>query len=169
VKVARTALEGVLLVEPRVFRDDRGFFLETYHAARYADAGIAGPLRGLHAQRARPQGKLVQVVAGTIWDVAVDLRAGSPTYGRWVGATLSADPPVQLWVPPGFAHGFCVLSDTADVEYKVTAPYDPTDEVRIAWNDPDLAIAWPIATPSLSPKDRDAAPLAAQGYPPVRR
>lgn len=180
-RVVATPIEGVLLVEPKVFKDGRGFFLETWHAQRYADAGIPGPfvqdnrsrsvrgtLRGLHAQRARPQGKLVSVVAGEIWDVAVDLRPGSPTYGRWFGATLTADPPLQLWVPAGLAHGFCVLSDMADVEYKVTAPYDPSDEVRIAWHDPDLAIAWPVTDPAVSPKDAAALPLRAQGYPPVR-
>lgn len=179
-KVTSTPIEGVLLVEPRVLRDGRGFFVETWHAQRYANVGIPGPfvqdnrsrsvrgtLRGLHAQRARPQGKLVSVVAGEIWDVAVDLRPGSPTYGRWFGATLTAEPPLQLWIPPGLAHGFCVLSETADVEYKVTTPYDPADEVRIAWDDPDLAIPWPVTDPAISPKDAAAEPLTAQGFPPV--
>ena len=179
-RIVSTPIEGVLLVEPKVFKDSRGFFLETWHAQRYADAGIPGPfvqdnrsrsvrgtLRGLHAQRQRPQGKLVSVVAGETWAVAADPRPGSPPYGRWFGATLTADPPLQLWVPAGLAHGFCVLSDTADVEYKVTTPYDPSDEIRIAWHDPDLAIAWPVTDPAVSPKDAAALPLRAQGYPPV--
>lgn len=179
-KVTPTPLPGVLLLEPTVHRDGRGWFLETWAERRYADAGVVGPfvqdnrsrsargtLRGLHAQRARPQGKLVQVVAGEIFDVAVDLRPGSPAYGRWFGARLTADPPVQLWVPPGLAHGFCVLSDLADVEYKVTAPWDPADEVRIAWDDPDLGIVWPVREPVLSDKDRAAPRLVALGYPPV--
>lgn len=181
-KVTPTPIDGVLVIAPKVFHDGRGFFLESWHAQRYADVGVAGPfvqdnrsrsvrgtLRGLHAQRARPQGKLVSVVAGEIWDVAVDLRPASPTYGRWFGATLTAEPPLQLWVPPGLAHGFCVLSDTADVEYKVTTPYDPADEVRIAWNDPDLGIPWPVTDPAVSAKDAAALGLTAQGYPAVRR
>lgn len=181
--VRPTPLPGVLLIEPRVFPDARGSFVETFHAQRYADAGVPGPfvqdnrsvsrrgtLRGLHAQRARPQGKLVGVVVGEIHDVVVDLRPDSPAYGRWYGVTLRADPYVQLFVPPGFAHGFCVLSATATVDYKVTAPYDPADEVRIAWDDPDLAIAWPVAAPDLSEKDRAAPRLVDAGYPrPPRR
>jgi dTDP-4-dehydrorhamnose 3,5-epimerase len=180
-KVVPTAIPDVLVVEPAVFRDGRGHFLETWHAERYRAAGIPdafvqdnrsrsvrGTLRGLHAQRSKPQGKLVQVVAGEVFDVAVDLRRGSPTYGRWVGVTLSADSFRQMWVPAGFAHGFCVTSDTADVEYKCTAPYDAADELRIAWDDPDLAITWPVASPALSPKDAAAPRLSALGFPPPR-
>lgn len=159
-------LPGVVLVEPRVFGDERGFFLETYHRERYADGGIdvefvqdnhsrsIGPiLRGLHAQRRNPQGKLVRCVEGSIWDVAVDARAGSPTFGRWVAEELSAANHRQLYVPPGFLHGFCVLASPAQVEYKCTALYDPSDEIGVIWNDPDLAIAWPVARPTLSAKD----------------
>ncbi len=159
-------LPGVVLVEPRVFGDERGFFLETYHRQRYADGGIdvefvqdnhsrsIGPiLRGLHAQRRNPQGKLVRCVEGSIWDVAVDARPGSPTFGRWVAEELSAANYRQLYVPPGFLHGFCVLTSPAQVEYKCTALYDPSDEIGVIWNDPDLAIAWPVARPTLSTKD----------------
>lgn len=159
-------LPGVVLVEPRVFGDERGFFLETYHRERYADGGIdvefvqdnhsrsIGPiLRGLHAQRRNPQGKLVRCVEGSIWDVAVDARTGSPTFGRWVAEELSAANHRQLYVPPGFLHGFCVLASPAQVEYKCTALYDPSDEIGVIWNDPDLAIAWPVARPTLSAKD----------------
>jgi dTDP-4-dehydrorhamnose 3,5-epimerase len=173
VRVEPTALSGVLLVEPDVHRDARGFFLETYHAAKYAAVGITarfvqdnhsrsqGPiLRGLHAQLKRPQGKLVRAVEGTIFDVAVDIRRGSPTFARWIGYELSADNFRQLWVPGGFAHGFCVLTAAAQVEYKCTELYDPADELSIAWNDPEIGIAWPIAAPVLSPKDAAAPPLA---------
>jgi dTDP-4-dehydrorhamnose 3,5-epimerase len=172
VKVIPTELPGVLLLEPRVFGDDRGFFMETYHAKRYADAGIPGPfvqdnlsrstkgtLRGLHFQEPRAQGKLVQVLAGTVWDVAVDVRKGSPTFGRWVGIELSGENKRQLWVPPGFAHGFCVVSESADFHYKCTELYAPETERAIAWNDPDLAIAWPLTEPLLSPKDARAPRL----------
>lgn len=170
---APTAIPDVVLVTPDVFRDERGFFLETYHAARYAAAGIdatfvqdnhsrsrSGILRGLHAQRRRPQGKLVRAVEGRIFDVAVDVRRGSPTYRRWVGEVLSADNFRQLWVPPGFLHGFLVLSDIAQVEYKCTALYDPTDELGVAWNDPDIGIEWPNLEPELSAKDAAAPRLA---------
>lgn len=168
-----TAIPDVILVEPRVFQDPRGFFLETYHAGKYADGGIhaafvqdnhslsqRGTLRGLHAQLKRPQGKLIRVIEGEIWDVAVDVRVGSPTFGRHVGETLSAENFRQLWVPPGFVHGFCVLSERAQVEYKCTALYDPTDEIAIAWDDPELAIPWPVAAPLLSAKDQKAPRLA---------
>lgn len=168
-----TAIPDVILVEPRVFQDPRGFFLETYHAGKYADGGIhaafvqdnhslsqRGTLRGLHAQLKRPQGKLIRVIEGEIWDVAVDVRVGSPTFGRHVGETLSAENFRQLWVPPGFVHGFCVLSERAQVEYKCTALYDPTDEIAIAWDDPELAIPWPVAAPLLSAKDLKAPRLA---------
>lgn len=157
---------GVLLLEPVVHRDSRGFFLETYHERAYEAVGLkarfvqdchsrstAGILRGLHAQRRRPQGKLVRAIEGEIYDVAVDLRPGYPTLGRWVGYTLSAESFRQIYVPPGFLHGYCVVSPTAQVEYKCTDFYDPTDEVGVVWNDPDLAIPWPVKQPILSPKD----------------
>ncbi len=169
-----TSLPGVIRVEPQVFRDERGFFLETYHREKYRQGGIlpdfvqdnhsrsvAGTLRGLHAQLNNPQGKLVRAVEGEIWDVAVDIRRGSPTFGRWVGVNLSAENFRQLYVPPGFAHGFCVLSPVAQVEYKCTALYDPTDEIALAWNDPELAIDWPVEAPLLSARDRAALTLAA--------
>lgn len=168
-----TALPGVILVEPAVFRDDRGFFLETYHRERYRAGGIAEDfvqdnhsksraktLRGLHAQRGEnAQGKLVRAVEGEIFDVAVDLRRGSPTFGKWVGEILSADNFRQLYVPAGFLHGFCVLSETAQIEYKCTHFYSRADELSVVWNDPDLAIAWPIADPLLSEKDAAAPRL----------
>ena len=174
-KITPTQLPEVILVEPRVFRDERGFFLETYHAEKYRQGGIdavfvqdnhsqstQGILRGLHAQRLRPQGKLVRCVEGEIWDVAVDIRRGSPTFKQWVGVTLSAADFRQLWIPPGFAHGFCVLSPRAQVEYKCTALYDAADELAIAWNDPEIDIAWPLAgEPILSAKDRAAPRLAS--------
>ena len=158
---------GVLVIEPDVHRDGRGFFLETYHAeqlprARHrrrrscrttTRARSRGTLRGLHLQRRRPQGKLVRVIEGEIFDVAVDVRRGSPTFGRWVGVTLSADNFRQCYVPPGFAHGFCVVSPIAQVEYKCTDLYDPASEIGIAWNDPALGIAWPVAEPLLSARD----------------
>jgi dTDP-4-dehydrorhamnose 3,5-epimerase len=163
----RTAIPEVILVEPKVFRDARGFFVETYHEERYREAGIAlrfvqdnhsrsvpATLRGLHAQEKRPQGKLVRCVEGEIWDVAVDVRRGSATFGRWVGYALSAENHRQLWVPPGFLHGFCVLSPGgAQVEYKCTDLYQPNDELAVIWNDPELSIEWPIQDPVLSAKD----------------
>jgi dTDP-4-dehydrorhamnose 3,5-epimerase len=173
-KVLPTALPGVLLVEPTVHRDPRGFFLETYHSEKYAGAGIAaafvqdnhsrseGPiLRGLHAQQRRPQGKLVRAVEGAVFDVAVDIRRGSPTFKRWVGYELSAENFRQLWIPEGFAHGFCVIAGPVQVEYKCTALYDRDDELAIAWNDPEIGIEWPIATPLLSARDAAAPPLAS--------
>lgn len=166
-RVSETGLEGVLLIEPRVFRDDRGFFVETYHADRYRAAGLAlpfvqdnhsrsgrGTLRGLHWQWRRPQGKLVRVIEGEIFDVAVDIRPDSPTFGQVVAATLSAENFLQIYVPPGFAHGFCVTSEVAQVEYKCTDFYDPDGEGGLIWNDADLAIAWPVAAPVLSARDR---------------
>jgi dTDP-4-dehydrorhamnose 3,5-epimerase len=168
-----TSLPGVILVEPSVFRDARGFFLETYQRERYAEGGIradfvqdnhsrsvAGTLRGLHAQRLRPQGKLVRAVEGEIFDVAVDIRRGSPTFGRWVGEVLSAENFRQLYVPPGFVHGFCVLSETAQVEYKCTDYYAPGDELSVVWDDPEIGIDWPIGTPVLSAKDAAAPRLS---------
>ncbi|MEM0963580.1 MAG: dTDP-4-dehydrorhamnose 3,5-epimerase [Bacteroidota bacterium] len=171
--VHETSLPGVLLIDPRVFGDERGFFLERYHAGRYAEAGIdaafvqdnhsrsrRGTLRGLHFQKRHPQGKLVECVAGHIWDAVVDLRRGSPTFGTWEGFDLDADGHRQLWVPPGFAHGFCVLSETADVLYKCTDVYHPEDEGGLAWDDPTIGIEWPVATPLLSEKDRGYKPFA---------
>ena len=168
-----TPLSGVILVEPDVHRDARGFFLETYHAAKYKAGGIdasfvqdnhsrsgKGTLRGLHAQWRKPQGKLVRTLQGEIFDVAVDVRPGSPTYGRWFGARLTSDNHHQLWVPAGFIHGFCVLSVTAEVEYKCTDLYDPGGELGVRWDDPAIGIDWPIAQPILSAKDA-AAPLLA--------
>jgi dTDP-4-dehydrorhamnose 3,5-epimerase len=172
VRVVATDLPGVVVIEPDVHADGRGFFLETYHADRYRQHGIAGPfvqdnhsrsvrgtLRGLHAQVRRPQGKLVRVIEGEIFDVAVDIRPGSPTYRRWVGERLDAASFRQLWIPPGFAHGFCVVSEAAQVEYKCTEYYDRDDEIGLAWNDPDLAIEWPVADPLVSAKDREAPRL----------
>jgi dTDP-4-dehydrorhamnose 3,5-epimerase len=166
-------LEGVILVEPDVWRDARGFFLETYHQEKYRAGGIADPfvqdnhsfsegpiLRGLHAQVRRPQGKLVRAIQGEIFDVAVDIRSGSSTFGRWVGAVLSGENFRQLYIPPGYAHGFCVLSGTAHVQYKCTELYDRDDEIGIAWNDPDIGIDWPVREPVLNDKDRGAPRLA---------
>jgi dTDP-4-dehydrorhamnose 3,5-epimerase len=171
VKFLPTEIPAVVLVEVDVFRDARGFFGEVYHAAKYEAAGLPGRfvqdnqshsrrgvLRGLHAQVGTPQGKLVRALQGEIFDVAVDVRRGSPTYGRWVGEVLSAENFRQLYVPPGFLHGFCVLSDSADVEYKCSGFYAPQHEIGVRWNDPDIAIAWPLDAPLLSEKD-NAAPL----------
>ncbi|HEY3122300.1 MAG TPA: dTDP-4-dehydrorhamnose 3,5-epimerase [Vicinamibacteria bacterium] len=165
-------LPGLVVVDPDVHRDARGFFLETYHERKYREGGIVGPfvqdnhsrsvrgsLRGLHAQLRRPQGKLMRVVEGEVFDVAVDIRRGSPTFGRWAGITLSGENFRQLYVPPGFAHGFCVVSEAAHLEYKCTAPYDPDDEIAIAWNDPRIAIAWPLAQATVSAKDAAAPRL----------
>jgi dTDP-4-dehydrorhamnose 3,5-epimerase len=173
VRVATTAIPGVLVIEPAIHRDGRGFFLETYHADRYREHGITAPfvqdnhsrsagntLRGLHLQVRRPQGKLIRVIEGEVFDVAVDVRRGSPTFGRWVGITVSADNFKQIYVPPGFAHGFCVLSEIAQVEYKCTDLYDPASEIGIAWNDPALGITWPVRQPLLSARDSRHRPLA---------
>jgi dTDP-4-dehydrorhamnose 3,5-epimerase len=172
-KFVPTELPGVVIVEPDVHRDARGFFVETFHEKKYADGRILGPfvqdnhshstrgtLRGLHAQLRRPQGKLVRAVAGEMFDVAVDIRRGSPAFGRWVGVTLSGENFRQLYIPPGFAHGFCVLSDEVDVEYKCTDFYDPADEITVLWSDPGIGIVWPVAAPSLSKRDAEARPLA---------
>lgn len=166
-RVVETALPGVLLIEPRVHRDDRGFFVETYHAARYREAGmpdefvqdnqsrsLQGTLRGLHWQWRRPQGKLVRAIEGAIFDVAVDIRPESATFGQWFGTELTAENFRQMFIPVGFAHGFCVLSPFAQIEYKCTDYYDADGEGGLAWDDPDVAIAWPVASPILSPRDR---------------
>ena len=173
-KVFPTDIPGVLWVDPDVLRDARGFFLESYRKDRYAVAGIPedfvqdnhsrsgkGTLRGLHAQYRRPQGKLIRVVAGEIYDAAVDIRRGSPTFGKFVAMTLSAENFRQLYIPPGFAHGFCVLSEAAEVEYKCTEAYDPEGELTLLWNDPAVGIPWPVSAPLLSAKDRSGKPLAA--------
>jgi dTDP-4-dehydrorhamnose 3,5-epimerase len=166
-KVYETRLPGVYLIELRVFPDPRGFFMETWQAARYRQAYIPGPfvqdnysystqgvLRGLHYQLQHPQGKLVYVLEGEVFDVAVDIRRGSPTFGRWVGEVLSRDNHRQLYVPPGFAHGFCVLSEAAHFLYKCTDFYAAEDEYGLRWDDPALSIDWPISAPLLSEKDR---------------
>lgn len=178
-QVTPTALPGVLILEPRVFGDARGFFLESYNRRAFAQAtGLdidfvqdnhsrsrKGVLRGLHYQIRQPQGKLVRVVRGAVFDVAVDLRRGSPTFGQWAGVELSEDNQRQFWVPAGFAHGFVVLSDSADFLYKTTDYYAPEHERSVAWNDPAIGIDWPLAAhgigaPLLSDKDRAAVPLA---------
>jgi dTDP-4-dehydrorhamnose 3,5-epimerase len=182
-RFSATSLPGVVLIEPDVYKDMRGFFLETFHERKYADHGIVGPmvqdnhshsrrgtLRGLHTQVKRPQGKLVRAVAGEMFDVAVDVRRGSPSFGRWYGAVLSGENFCQLWIPPGFAHGFCVLSDTVHVEYKCTDFYDAEDELAVSWNDPAIGIAWPLGDPVLSPKDKKAPRLSEvmEGLPMYR-
>jgi dTDP-4-dehydrorhamnose 3,5-epimerase len=174
VNVTATDLPGVLIIEPKIFGDDRGFFLETFQAERYRhEAGISpafvqdnhsrsrrGVLRGLHAQKQPAQGKLVRVARGETFDVAVDIDPRSPTFGCWTGVTLSDTNHRQLWIPPGYAHGFAVVSEIADVEYKCTAYYHPQSEIGVIWNDPDLAIHWPIDNPTLSEKDKRLPTLA---------
>ena len=165
-KVTPLALPEVLLVEPDRFGDARGYFLETWRQERYRAAGIAaefvqdnlsrstkGILRGLHLQQPNAQGKLVYVIEGSVFDVAVDVRWGSPSFGKWTGAVLSSVDHRQLWIPPGFAHGFCVTSETALFAYKCTTPYSAADELGVLWNDPALGISWPVTTPQLSAKD----------------
>lgn len=168
------SLPEVLVFQPQVFGDHRGFFLETYHRQKYAELGLTatfvqdnlsrskgGILRGLHYQLRRPQGKFVFVIRGEIFDVAVDIRRGSPTFGKWVGVTLSEENHKQIYVPPGFAHGFCVLSESADVMYKVTDHYGgAADDFGIMWNDPQIGIPWPIQNPTLSDKDTKHPTLA---------
>lgn len=171
-KVESTGLPGVVIIHPVVYRDARGFFTETYQARRYAEHGlpyefvqdnhsrsVRGTLRGLHLQLTRPQGRLIHVTQGAIFDVAVDLLVGSPSFGRWIGVELTEENFKQFYIPPGFAHGFCVLTDRADVTYKCTDYYVPGDEVGVAWNDSDLAIQWPVKTPLLSHKDMNAFQL----------
>ena len=168
-KVLETILPGVLIIEPKVFGDARGFFLESYQAERYRQLGIAhtfvqdnhsrsarGVLRGLHFQRSRPQGKLVSVSRGSVYDVAVDINPASPTCGQFVAVELNDENHRQLWIPPGYAHGFCVLSDIADFQYKCTDIYHPASEVSLAWDDPTVGIDWPLPggePPQLSAKD----------------
>jgi dTDP-4-dehydrorhamnose 3,5-epimerase len=165
-KTKETRLPGVLVLEPDVFSDVRGFFLETFNSMRYEQAGIRGPfvqdnvsfskegvLRGLHFQYPQSQGKLIQVLSGEVVDVAVDIRVGSPTFGQWVSEVLSAENHRQMYIPPGFAHGYCVTSETAVFSYKCTDFYNAATESGIIWNDPDLNIDWPIAEPILSTKD----------------
>jgi dTDP-4-dehydrorhamnose 3,5-epimerase len=172
-KILDTTIPEVLLIEPKAFGDQRGFFLETYQQERYREAGIQlpfmqdnhsrsgkGVLRGLHFQLHHPQGKLVHVCRGEVFDVAVDIRKGSPSFGKWVGAVLSDANHRQMYVPPGFAHGFCVLSEVADFVYKCTDYYHPEDEGGVAWNDPAIGIEWPITSPLLSAKDRQNPVLA---------
>jgi dTDP-4-dehydrorhamnose 3,5-epimerase len=171
-RFTETELPGVILVEPEVHGDQRGFFLETYHAPRYREGGIGetfvqdnhsrsskGTLRGLHGQFPHCQGKLVRVIEGEIYDVVVDVRRGSPTYGRFLATALSAENFRQLYIPPGLVHGFCVESEVAQLEYKCTEIYYPEDEFSVAWNDPDLGIPWPVSDPILSQKDRSAPRL----------
>jgi dTDP-4-dehydrorhamnose 3,5-epimerase len=170
-KFTKTKLPGVILIEPHVFGDQRGFFMETYHRELFRNKGITlpfvqdnhsrsqkGVLRGLHYQQPKSQGKLVRCGRGSLFDVAVDIRRGSPTFGKWVGADLSEENKLMLWIPPGFAHGFCVTSDETDLVYKCTALYSQKDEHAIRWDDPDIGIDWPIASPHLSERD-ETAPL----------
>lgn len=168
-----TEIPDVILVKPQVWGDPRGFFLETYHQTKYSEGGITknfvqdnwshsvrGVLRGLHYQLKKPQGKLVSVLRGEIFDVAIDIRRGSPTFGKWFGTILSAENKYQLYIPEGFAHGFCVLSEEADVNYKCTNLYDHADDRGVIWNDPEINIAWPISNPELSTKDAKLASLS---------
>ncbi len=174
-RVTPTDLPEVLAIEPEIHEDARGYFLEQWHESRYREAGIAGrfvqdnlsrsrhgALRGLHFQEPDPQGKLISVFAGQIFDVAVDIRRGSPRFAQWVGVELSADNRKQLWIPPGFAHGFCVLGEHATVSYKCTEVYVPGHERVVRWNDPALGIAWPVRAPIVSERDRLAPALDEQ-------
>lgn len=173
--IVETEIEGLVIIEPRVIGDDRGFFLESWNRKTFADIGLdldfvqdnhsrsaRGVLRGLHYQHPNSQGKLVRVTSGRAWDVAVDLRAGSPTYGKWAGVELSADNKRMFWVPPGFAHGFFCLEDDTDFLYKCTAFYAPADEHSLQWDDPEVGIEWPLAglDPQLSPKDKTGKRLS---------
>ena len=175
--VRETPLAGVLLIEPRVFRDDRGFFLETFSTRHLQGTPVPEQfaqdnhsrstkdvVRGLHYQLDHPQGKLIHVTRGKVFDVAVDIRRGSPTFAKWYGVELSDENLLSLWIPGGFAHGFCVLSDVADVIYKCTVPYESADDRGIAWNDPLIGIDWPVKNPLLSPKDSVYAPLSADRH-----
>ena len=184
-KVFPSSLPGLLLIEPEIFGDSRGFFLESWNRKRYAEAGVQcdfvqdnlsrsrrGVVRGLHFQYPDAQGKLVYVLEGEVFDVAVDIRRDSPTFGSWEGAVLSAENRLQAFVPEGFAHGFCVLSETALFAYKCTAFYNPAAEGGILWNDPDIGIQWPVSDPLLSEKDKKyptLRELASRGLPDFRR
>ena len=174
-KVTETELPGVLVIEPKVFGDQRGLFVETYNATRYRDSGITqtfvqdnlsrsarGVLRGLHYQIKRPQAKLITCLRGKIFDVAVDIRPDSPSYGRWAGAELDAITRKQILVPAGFAHGFCVLEDDTEVLYKCSVEYDPTDEGGISWRCPEIGVRWPLSEPVLSAKDSAYPPLSGR-------
>jgi dTDP-4-dehydrorhamnose 3,5-epimerase len=175
-KLIEAAIAGIVIIEPTVFGDERGFFLESWNAEAFRDLGLdlsfvqdnhsrsaKGVLRGLHFQNPNPQGKLVRVVAGAVWDVVVDIRRSSPTFGQWVGGELSAMNKRMVWVPPGFAHGFLTLEDGTDFLYKCTAPYQPAHEHSLLWNDPAIGIEWPVdgIVPQLSARDEHARPLAA--------
>ncbi len=182
-RIIETNLPGVVIIETDFFRDERGLFIESYHRERFAAHGIPaefvqdnhsrsaqGVLRGLHYQDDRqPQGKLLRCIRGVVWDVAVDIRLGSPTFGQWAGVELSEDNMRQFWVPEGFAHGFTALSASADLFYKCTSYYNPAVEGAIAWNDPDLAIAWPVTNPTLSGRDQQAMSLAEYRADPAFR
>ena len=172
-KVINTSLEGVLVIEPQVFGDSRGFFYESFHQAKFRAAGIdtsfvqtnvsrstRGVLRGLHYQFPAPQGKLVSVLEGEVYDVAVDIRPTSSTFGKWTAAMLSADNKRHFWIPPGFAHGFCVVSEAATFSYQCTTLYDPKADAAIRWDDPAIGVDWPISDPILSERDRRAPYLA---------
>jgi dTDP-4-dehydrorhamnose 3,5-epimerase len=165
-RIEKTKLDGCLVIEPKRFGDARGFFLESYHQARYREAGITetfvqdnhsrsmkGVVRGMHFTVKKPQAQIVTVMRGHIFDVGVDLRPGSPTFGQWVGAELRDDGPCQIYMAPGFAHGFCVLSDFADLHYKCSEFYDHGDEGGLRWNDPQVSIPWPLAAPAINPRD----------------
>ncbi|MCX8089628.1 MAG: dTDP-4-dehydrorhamnose 3,5-epimerase [Verrucomicrobiae bacterium] len=178
-KVRSCEIPGLLIIEPKVFGDARGFFLETWHRQRYREAGLdvdfvqdnlsssrRGTIRGLHFQNPRAQGKLVWVIEGEVFDVAVDLRRSSPTFGRWHGLNLSSENRLQFYIPPGFAHGFAVLSETAIFAYKCTEFYSPADELTLQWNDPDVGVQWPFADPVLSEKDKRG--LRLKDLPPDR-
>ena len=180
--VIETILPGVVILEPQVFGDERGWFMETYNAGRFRAVGILpefvqdnhsssqrGVLRGLHYQEPNPQGKLVRCTRGSLFDVAVDIRRGSPHFGRWFGVELSEENKRMLWLPPGFAHGFCVLSDVADLVYKCTVQYEPEHDRAVRWNDPDIGVAWPIDTvaPQLSARDAAAPMLSKAGVLPA--
>ena len=174
-KFLRTKLPGVIIVQPDVFHDSRGFFLETYRADKYRQGGIEAifvqdnhsrsvkdTIRGLHAQRRHPQAKLIRALNGAIIDVVVDIQRGSPTYLHWVKVELSAANFRQVFIPAGYAHGICIVSEFAEIEYKCSDYYDPEDELRIIWDDPSIGIEWPVKTPLLSPKDSQARPLNEQ-------
>jgi dTDP-4-dehydrorhamnose 3,5-epimerase len=172
-RISPSTIPEVLLIEPDVYADDRGFLVQSFSQKDFAELGlptsfvldnhshsVSGVVRGLHFQLRNPQGKLVTTITGEIFDVAVDIRVGSPTFGKWSATKLNADKPTYLWIPPGFAHGFAVLSDFADVMYKCTAPYDPDDQWGVRWDDPTIGIPWPIATPRLSVPDQTRPPLS---------